>query len=143
MSMTGLDIFDNTLQKTNLWLKDLMEELGWEDRHKAYQGFRVTLHALRDRLTVAEAVQLGAQLPLLVRGMYYEGWTPTKKPHKVRHLQDFLAPVTAHFRNDPDVDAEMVARAVFKVLAANVTAGEIKDVQHVLPEELNALWPTG
>jgi uncharacterized protein (DUF2267 family) len=75
--MTGLDIFDSTIQKTNLWLKDMLEELGWEDRHKAYQGLRFPLHALRDCLTVEEAVQLAAQLPLLIRGVYYEGWKPT------------------------------------------------------------------
>jgi uncharacterized protein (DUF2267 family) len=143
MSMTGLDIFDNTIQKTNLWLKDMMEELGWEDRHKVYQGLRVTLHALRDRLTVEEAVQLAAQLPLLVRGVYYEGWRPTGKPHKERHLEEFLAPIWAHFRNDPRVDPEAVARAVFKVLAASITAGELEDIQHMLPKELNTLWPTG
>ena len=40
---TGLDVFDTTIQKTNLWLKDLMWELGWEDRHRAYEGLRVTL----------------------------------------------------------------------------------------------------
>ena len=75
--MTGLDVFDTTVQKTNVWLKDIMQELGWEDRHKAYMGLRTTLHALRDRLTPEEAAQFGAQLPMLIRGLYYEGWTPT------------------------------------------------------------------
>jgi uncharacterized protein (DUF2267 family) len=141
--MAGLDIFDSTIQKTNRWLKDMLEELGWEDRHKAYQGLRVTLQALRDRLTVDEAVQLAAQLPLLVRGVYYEGWEPAGKPHKERHLEEFLAPIRAHFRNDPRVDAVAVARAVFKVLAASITAGELEDIQRMLPKELNTLWPAG
>jgi hypothetical protein len=30
---TGLDIFDSTIRKSNLWLKDLMQDLGCEDRY--------------------------------------------------------------------------------------------------------------
>ena len=66
------DIFDGTLQKTQIWLNELMTALDWENHpHKAYLALRTVLHALRDRLTVEEAVQLGAQLPMLVRGFYY------------------------------------------------------------------------
>jgi uncharacterized protein (DUF2267 family) len=119
-----------------------MEALGWDDRHKAWEGLRATLHALRDRLTVEEAVHLGAQLPLLVRGVYYDGWRPTVTPHKERHLEAFLARIRTQFRNDPRVGAEEVARAVFQVLAHSSTAGEIQDIRHVLPKELNTLWPT-
>jgi uncharacterized protein (DUF2267 family) len=138
---TGLDVFDTTVQKTNVWLKDIMEELGWEDRHRAYEGLRVTLHALRDRLTVEEAVQLGAQLPLLIRGMYYEGWTPHDKPHKTRHIDEFLAPLRVYFRNDPRIKVEAVARAVLRVLAQSISPGELQDIQRIMPEELNTLWP--
>jgi uncharacterized protein (DUF2267 family) len=138
---TGLDIFDSTIQKSNLWLKDLMWELGWDDRHKAYQGLRITLQTLRDRLTIEEVAQLGAQLPLLLRGTYYEGWDPTGLPTKERHLTAFLAPIRAHFRHDSCVDGEAVARAVFRVLANYISAGEIQDILHALPKELQALWP--
>jgi hypothetical protein len=41
---TGLDAFDSTLQQTNLWLKDIMERTGTDDRHLAYQLLRATLH---------------------------------------------------------------------------------------------------
>lgn len=140
MSMTGLDVFDATVQKTNLWLKDIMQELGWEDRHKAYGGLRTTLHALRDRLTLEEAVQFGAQLPMLIRGLYYEGWDPTGKPNKVRHKAAFLAPIRDHFQDDWDVDPEEVARAVFHVIVAHVSAGEIEDITLALPKELKELW---
>ena len=140
-AMTGLDVFDTTVQKTNVWLKDIMQELGWEDRHKAYVGLRTTLHALRDRLTPEEAAQFGAQLPMLIRGLYYEGWTPTGKPEKVRHKAEFLAPIRDYFRDDWHVEPEEIARAVLKVLTQHVSAGEVADVKHCFPTELRALWP--
>ena len=67
-TMTGLDVFDTTVQKTHIWLNEIMQELGWEDRYKAYLGLRTTLHALRDRLPIEETAQLAAQLPMLIRG---------------------------------------------------------------------------
>ena len=141
MSATGLDVFDTTLHKTNIWLHDLMRVLSWPDRHKAYLALRATLHALRDRLTVEEVAQLGAQLPMLIRGFYYEGWDPTGKPVRVRHKDQFLARIEQQFQGDDRIDPEQVARAVFTVLAKRVSEGEIEDVKHVLPDEIRDLWP--
>jgi uncharacterized protein (DUF2267 family) len=145
MSATGLDVFDTTLQKTNGWLQDLMQALNWTDRHMAYSALRATLHALRDHLTVEEVAQLGAQLPMLIRGFYYEGWDPTGKPLRERHLEQFLAHIDRQFsdadRVDSLVDSEQVARAVFWVLTQRISIGEVADVRHVLPAEIRALWP--
>ena len=91
MSTTSLDVFDRTLQKTNMWLNQIMEIMGWEDRHAAYTALRAILHALRDRLTVQEAAQHAAQLPMLIRGIDYEGWNPAHTPAPERHLDQFLA----------------------------------------------------
>jgi uncharacterized protein (DUF2267 family) len=142
MSITGLDVFDRTVQTTNSWLKTLMDELNWEDRHKAYGALRVTLQALRDRLTIEEVAQFGAQLPMLIRGFYYEGWDPTGKPEKLRHREEFLERIAEYFvRAGDPVHPEPVARAVFRVLAQRISDGEIEDVKHILPEELRSLWP--
>ena len=141
MSATGLDAFDTSVQTTDIWLRDLMAELGWEDRHKAYHAMRVVLHALRDRLPVDEAVQLAAQLPMLVRGFYYEGWRPHGKPVKERSRDEFLAHVTDGFLFDPEADSERIARAVFTVLARHVSGGEIEDVKSTLPAGVRRLWP--
>jgi len=87
MSITGLEVFDSTMHQTNAWLKSLMGKIGTGDRHRAYVALRVTLHALRDRLPPEVAVHLAAQLPMLVRGFYYEDWrmagTPTREIRKV------------------------------------------------------------
>jgi hypothetical protein len=79
MSATGLEVFDTTLHKTNIWLNDLMQIGGWQDRQVAYRALRATLHALRDRLTIDEVAQLSAQLPMLIRGFYYENWDPSSR----------------------------------------------------------------
>ena len=141
MSATGLDVFDRTVHVTNNWLNDLMQALGWQDRHKAYAALRATLHALRDRLTVEEVAQLGAQLPMLIRGFYYEGWDPTGKPLRARHKEEFLAQIERQFRGDERIDPEKVARAVFAVLENRISEGEIEDVKQVLPAEIRDLWP--
>jgi uncharacterized protein (DUF2267 family) len=137
---TGIEAFDHTLQLTNLWLKDLMARIGTGDRHLAYLALRTTLHALRDRLSVEEAAHLGAQLPMLVRGFYYEGWHPAGKPLKEHSKEAFLAHIETEARA-LDFDPEAAARAVFGLLAARVTAGEIADVKGVLPRPIRALWP--
>ncbi len=141
MSATGLDVFDRTVHKTNNWLHELMEVLGWPAKHRAYSALRGTLHALRDRLTVEEVAHLGAQLPMLVRGFYYEGWDPTGKPLKERHKEQFLARVAQEMSSDEPTDPERIARAVFAVLAKRVSEGEIQDVKHVLPGDIRHLWP--
>ena len=79
-------------------------------------------------------------MPLLVRGVYYEGWRPTGKPVKERKREEFLAHVRHAFRDDAAFDPELAARAVFHVLAKNVSPGEIKDVKNMLPAELRELW---
>jgi uncharacterized protein (DUF2267 family) len=141
MSTTGLEVFDRTIHKTNIWLKDLMEILECGDRHEAYLALRATLHALRDRLTIEEVAQFSAQLPMLIRGFYYEGWDPTGKPLKIRHADEFLTRISEELR-PYEIDAEQAARAVFLVLANRISEGEIQDIEHVLPKEIRNLWPS-
>jgi uncharacterized protein (DUF2267 family) len=138
---TGLDAFEHSLQRTNVWLKDLMARLDTDDRHVAYLALRATLHALRDRLTVDEAAHLGAQLPMLVRGLYYEGWRPAGKPLKEHSRDAFLAHVEGEARN-PNFQAEPAVRAVFGLLAERVSAGEIEDVKSSLPRPIRDFWPS-
>jgi uncharacterized protein (DUF2267 family) len=141
MSVTGLESFDRTIHKTNIWLKNLMEIMGCTDRQQAYASLRATLHALRDRLTIEETAQFAAQLPMLIRGFYYEGWDPTGKPVKERHRDEFLARIRRELERY-QIDPEQVARAVFQVVVNRISEGEIEDVEHVLPHEIRDLWPS-
>jgi len=139
MTMTDVAALDTTLHKTSIWLNDILDELKWQDRQRAYHALRETLHALRDRLTVEEAVDLGSQLPMLIAGVYYHGWTLRDKPVKL-NKQEFLARIGSSFRNDPEADPEKIARAIFRVLEKRITEGELKDVKACLPKDLQQLW---
>jgi len=140
MVSTGIAGIETTLHTTNVWLQQIMDQMEWDDRGRAYLALRVVLHALRDRLSVDEAAALGAQLPLLIRGIYYENWSPHGKPVKERHKTDFLAHIERGFRDTPTADPEEVCQAVFHVLAEHVSPGEIAHVKATLPAEIRELW---
>ncbi len=141
MSASGLEILDTSVQKTHVWLKEIMERLETADRHRAYMALKVTLHALRDRLSVEEAAQLGAQLPLIVRGLFFEGWRPAAKPDRTKAWENFMRPVYLAACQDGSFTPEEVVSAVFDVLSKHVSSGEIDDVIGQLPRDLRILWP--
>lgn len=140
MSTTGLQAFDETVHLTNVWLKEIMEECGFEERHNAYRALRTTLHALRDRLSVELGAHLSAQLPLLVRGAFYEGWKPANCGQTERSRDAFLKPVADAFSEDVDADPAAIARGVFKVMQRHITAGEIAHVLKALPGSLRDIF---
>jgi uncharacterized protein (DUF2267 family) len=102
---------------------------------------RAVLHSLRDRLTIEETAHLGDQLPMLVRGIYYEAWRPAGKPERIRSREEFLERINERLALKEPIDVANAARAVLRTLEKHVSAGEIRDVMAVLPEDIRALWP--
>src|SRR6476620_4667789 len=141
MSAQGLEHLDHTVQLTHVWINDLDGRLEWNDKARSYRLLKAVLHTLRDLLKVNEAVDLGAQLPGLLRGAYYEQWRPATTPVKTRSVEDFLARVNDSFRRDPLPNPPKAVMAVFQLLTRKITEGEIEDVKHCLPEELRNIWP--
>lgn len=140
MSLTGLTVFDDTIHATNTWLHEIASRMGWDDRRKAYRLLRTSLHAIRDRLPVTQAAQLAAQLPLLMRGVFYEGWRPSDVPKKTRTREEFLAGIRDAFSAEPDFDAEAAFREVVAVMKFHVSAGEVQALRRAMPEPIEALW---
>ncbi len=130
----------HSVQQMQEWLKELRDNGDLADLDQALAVLRVVLHELRNRLTVEEAVDLGAQLPLLVKGIYYEGWQPRRVPHKVRTRQKFIDETIIALLPHT-VPAEPAIRDVFALLAHHCDPGEIADVIDQLPDELKELWP--
>lgn len=139
MATNGLDTFDKTIHQTNTWLGEIARELG-HDRQHGYHALRAVLHTLRDRLLPGEAAKLGAELPMLVRGIYYEGYKPDATPHKLRTREQFLDEVRDRYELDQPSDPETLCRAVFRVLDSHVSQGETNKVRQTLPEEIQDLF---
>jgi uncharacterized protein (DUF2267 family) len=132
-------IIERSVEKAHVWLNELAEQLGTDDHRQAYRVLRAYLQALRDRLPVNEAAQLAAQLPELIRGIYYEGWDPSSTPVKYREFADFLDRVAAEARLEGETEASYAVGAAAEVLRRHVSAGEIEDIRAILPEGLRPI----
>ena len=137
--MTELEIIDRSVEKAHVWINDLADELETDDRQAAYRILRAFLHAVRDRLPVEEAAQLAAQMPLLIRGIYYEGWRPAATPIQYRDLDSFLRRIAEEALLSGETEASFAASAAAKVLHRHISEGEMKDVAAVFPEGLRGV----
>lgn len=89
-----------------------------------------------------ETVHFGAQLPMLVRGLYYEGWAPSGKPVKWDRAE-FLECIRDAFRQDPDIGPARIVQAVLAVAFSHIDQGEMRKISSVLPQDFAGLWPLG
>jgi uncharacterized protein (DUF2267 family) len=136
-------LFDKATQQATVWVKDMMGALGTDDAHEAWRALRAGLHALRDRLAVQEAAQLAAQLPLVVRGSFYESWVPAGKPLRIRHREEFLALVREKYGPRGDAAPEQIVVALFRVLGKHVSGGELTGLILTLPDPIAAMITGG
>lgn len=141
MSTHGLEILDKAMHTTNLWLKEIGESDGiGPDPQRSYHALRSVLQTLRDRLTVDEAAHLSAQLPLMVRGVFYEGYRPAAMPQKFRTQDEFLGKVSERAGNIGPINPKDASRAVFRVLDRHIAGPEMEKVKHALPHEVRSLF---
>ncbi len=139
MTTIGIRTFDSSIITTKEWLEDIKNEMSLDDQEQAVEVTRAVLHTIRDRLTVNEAADFAAQLPMLLQGLYYHEWTPAGKPEKIRSREEFLAKVSDRFmgRYSP----EEAIKSVFNVLENRMSHGQIEDVKNNLPPEIRELIP--
>jgi len=140
MTGLGLPIFDKAIQDANSWLNDIMYELDWQDKHRAFTLLRSTLHTLRDRLHVNENAHFAAQLPTLIRGVFYEGYQPAKYSADIRHKDQFVDAVMAVFGDNPKDDPVATVSGALNVIADHISEGEMDDIKATLPADIRKLW---
>jgi uncharacterized protein (DUF2267 family) len=137
MSFTGVDSLDASIDKVNRWLAEVGRAFGNDDRRLAYRVVRAWLHCLRDRLTVEAAAHFAAQLPALWRGVFYDGWKPSRVPVKYGRSE-----YAARFACDAGVHESDVAKAAAMVTAVvrqHMSAGVVDEAFALLPADLRQL----
>ena len=137
MSAQGLEVIDETVHLTHTWINELAERVGYASKRSALRLLRTVLHAVRDRVPEDEMAQFSAQLPILVRGIMFEGWQPKHTPKTTMDFQALVADAmrdTSEFRNPDD------AKYVFDLLNARISRGEVEDVRSCLPQDMRAYW---
>jgi uncharacterized protein (DUF2267 family) len=137
---TGFATFSATVDKTNRVLKDIERAYGWPEnrRNQSYAALRAVLHALRDRLTVQETADLAAQLPMLIRGVYYSGWEPSRVPMKM-NAEEFLGHVRREFSYEVKGGTAQLVHTVVHSLRQHVAEGEWDDIRASLPKDLTSV----
>jgi len=131
MSFTGVDSLDPSIDKANAWLADIDAEFGAGDRRLAYRVLRAWLHNLRDRLSV----EVAAQLPKLLRGVFFDGWNPSRVPQKYDRGE-----YVVRFAREARVrEADVAKAAVTAVARQHTSAGVVAQVFERLPAGLREL----
>jgi len=138
---TTSTFFEHTTHEAHLWVNEVASELGIEDKRLALHVLRAVLHGLRDRLPLDSVAHLSSQLPMLIRGLFFENWDPHVKAAHHHRLDDFAAALYQELRGyDEAVDVQDAVRAGFAVLGAHISLGEWRKIASNLPRELAALW---
>ena len=139
--MTKAAVLDTSLQRTHEWLHEIGRELGFDNERAAYAALRATLHAIRDRLPTELVAHLGAELPMLVRGIYYDGWHPSAAKLKAAHAEDFCESMRQELHGHDELQhVETVARTVLGIIGERLEPGQVDHVLAALPEPVRRLW---
>ena len=137
-----ISAIESSIQKTNLILKDIENAYGWpkEQRNQSFAALRGVLHLLRDRMPVQESAEFGAQLRIVLRGVYFDGWQPANVPIKLNR-DDFLYELRQTFPYDVEGGTERVVQVVLDALSKRITPGEWQEVKDTMPQDLVQMMP--
>ncbi|WP_431920865.1 DUF2267 domain-containing protein [Nonomuraea jabiensis] len=137
MSHTRVQSIERTVQTTNRWLADLANAIGTEDRDFAQRVLKAWLHAVRDALTVDSGAHFAAQLPDLLRGVYYNGWDPSHVPIR-RSREEFIE----YFARSGRIalsDVPKLSATVTEFLCRELSERAVMRVFDRLPQDVRAL----
>jgi uncharacterized protein (DUF2267 family) len=134
---TNVSALDHAMHTAHTWINDVAREFDTEDREFAYRVLRAWLHTLRDRLTVEASAHFAAQLPDLLRGVFYGGWNPSAVPEKY----DAEA-YAVRFAREANIALDDVRKAAAATTAAalhHLPATQMDKALDQLPKDVRAL----
>lgn len=134
---TNVSALDHAVQTAHMWVRDVARQFDTDDLEFAYRVLRAWLHTLRDRLSVQAAANFAAQLPDLIRGVFYAGWDPNAVPEKYDAHEYAL-----RFAHEATIAVDDVAKAAAATTAAalhHLPATQIEKVLEQLPSDIRAV----
>lgn len=132
--------FEKHCMEANDWLLEIGDRAGYPERTDwAYGCLKAVLHTLRDRTTIEEVFQFSAQLPVLIRGIFFEGYKPFGKPDKL-NAEEFMARINEGLGNANPVTAEDAFRVILEMLYDRISTGEMDDIRGQMPKAIQGIW---
>lgn len=140
--MDSVPILENNIHQTMDWIYAIEEECHWDDENqrKAFIALRAVLHKLRDLFSPEDAAQLGAQLPLVIRGIFFEDWKPNPSPDSQTQKKDFLKGVADALYPYRDINVEETTRAVFQVIGEKLPTGAFHKIIKNIPKDIREFY---
>jgi len=132
--------FEKFCNEAQAWAHEIAEGIRAPERTDwALSVLRAVMHTLRDRTMQQEVFHLSAQLPVLIRGIYFEGYDPKNKPVKM-NADEFISTVKKRMSPGVDVPPGEAIRAVMAVLYHKVSRGELEDIRGSMPKDIQKMW---
>lgn len=142
MTAQGLEVIDHSAQLTHEWINELAERLGWASKRSALRLLRITICHVRDHLLVNEVAHVSAQLPIMIRGFFFEGWMPEQTPIKERSAIEFVSFIEGQMKAAEEYRGRDDIKCVFDLLNNRLSRGEVEDIRATLPADIRDLWAT-
>ena len=139
--------FNQYATEGNTFLKDYSKFMNMKkEPEKAGRIFVSIMHALREIIPVEESLQLLAQLPMFLKGVYVNGWAVKKQKPKIKHMKEFIElvrqfdePAAVNDFGYEDDLAEKYIDITFIYLRKYISLGEMEDIRDVLPKDLKSM----
>lgn len=139
-SFNKKNFFEQNVRDAHRWIDLVALELPLQDRKDiAWNVLREVMHIIRDRITLEEVLHLSAQLPVIIRGMYFEGYSLSGKPNKF-HVEEIEDRIKKVLMGVTKIQPQEAFGAVLMALYANVSEGELSDIRGTLPKDIREYW---
>jgi uncharacterized protein (DUF2267 family) len=136
--------FEKYAAKGNAIVNLLSRETG-TGTDSAARILRATLHGLRNRLSTEDSFHVLAQLPMALKGIYVDGWKPTRPYERIKHVKDFFDDIrkedgaTAGYDFGNDDKMKIMVGCVFRTLKYHISKGEMDNIINCLPADISEM----
>lgn len=130
--------FEKIYEEAHYWMNEIADRMGHPEKQHAYHALRGVLFALRDRLPQSEVFQLSSHLPTMIRGIYFEGYSPSGKPTKMNR-DEFVQCVAEELQKVNGGNPLDAIEAVIATMDDRLGDEPMSHVLNVLPKDLQQL----